>query len=455
MTAGGVDLVVRDGIVVGGSGRRRGDVLIEGEHIVDVVSGSWPGRAEREVDASGCFVLPGLIDTHVHLMDPGDPERETFPQGTAAAAASGVTTIVEHTHAWPVHEVERLHEKVAHLRGRSHVDFGLAAHVWPDRTHELDGLWRAGVAFFKIFTCTTHGVPGLSADELLSVFGSFAASGSRTLVHCEDEAITASTERALRAAGRVDPGLLTEWRSREAEIAAVAQVAALASVTQAVVRVAHASAPAVVELVGQFRDAGAPISAETCPQYLLLRESEVVVHGALRKFTPPARIRDEGDRRAMWSAVNDGGVDQISSDHAPSTRAQKAAGTIWDAPFGLPGLDTTSSVLIDAALRGDTKLEQVAALYSERPARHFGLRRKGSIGVGFDADLVIVDPLARRTVDAEHLRSGAGWSPYEGRSLRGAVASTYLRGRCIYDGERVSETFDGRFLPGMGWDPDR
>lgn len=444
-----VDLAVRNGTVVTPQALVRGDVLVREGRVLDIVGG-WDGPARASVDATGLLVYPGMIDTHVHLMEPGDPSRESFAEGTAAAARSGVTTIIEHTHGWPVHEVARLAEKRDHLDGRAHVDYGLAAHVWPDRLDQLAPLWHAGVGFFKIFTCTTHGVPGLGADRLLDVFGRLAELDARCLVHCEDELMTAAAERLLKAASRTDPGVLTEWRSREAELVAVSQVAAAASLTGAVVRVAHASNPVVAGLVAQARAAGAALSAETCPQYLVLREDEVLTEGALRKFTPPARIRTEADRAAMWDLVARGELDTIASDHAPSTREQKASGDIWSVPFGLPGLDTTFSILLDAVSAGSVTAQQVADVYAHRPAAHFGLAAKGLIAPGYDADLVLVDPDQVWTVADDELLSHAGWSPFAGRRLRGRSVLTVLRGEVVCEDGVVTPDRLGRFVPGVG-----
>jgi len=445
-----LDLVIRNGTVVTAQTRGLGDVLIRSGRIVDVVADGWDGTARSSIDATGLLVFPGMIDTHVHLMEPGDPTRETFAEGTAAAARAGVTTIIEHTHGWPVHELGRLAEKRDHLTDRAHVDYGLAAHVWTDRLDQLEPLWHAGIAFFKIFTCTTHGVPGIGADRLLDVFGRLAELDARCLVHCEDELITAATERLLRAADRVDPELLTEWRSREAELVAVSQVTAAASLTNAVVRVAHASHPAVVSLISHAREHGVTISAETCPQYLLLREQELATEGALRKFTPPARIRSDVDQAAMWDLLSTGDLDTVSSDHAPSTRQQKLAGDIWSAPFGLPGLDTTFPLLLDAISSGFITPERVADVYARRPASHFGLAHKGQLAPGFDADMVLVDPERTWDVRDDDLLSHAGWSPFSGRRLRGSAVLTLLRGQVVCADGMISEQRHGRFRPGLG-----
>jgi dihydroorotase (multifunctional complex type) len=380
-------------------------------------------------DVTGLLVFPGMVDTHVHLMDPGPTEREDFPTGTRAAAARGVTTIVEHTHAHPVRSVGDLSDKIGHLTGRSNVDYGLAAHVWPDGIGQIPALWAAGVSFFKIFTCTTHGVPALDAAQLNRAFSEISAVDGRALVHCEDESMTAEAERLLRREGRIDPGLLVEWRSREAELVALAAAAVLVRATGVKATFAHVSHPAAIEVIESARRWGADVAAEACPQYFALAESELTERGPLRKFTPPARIRGEADRTAMWEAVRSGAFSHFSTDHAPSTIAQKTAGDFWAAPFGLPGLDTTLPFLLDAALNGTIELADVARLYSHAPAVRYGLSaHKGDIRVGGDADLVVVDPAGEWSVSDDDIISKAGWSPYSGRVFRGRIVATYLRG---------------------------
>src|SRR5690606_30895530 len=184
-----------------------------------------------------------MIDTHVHLMDPGDETREDFPSGTAAAARAGVTTIIEHTHSGAVREVADLQAKVAHLADRSRVDFGLAAHAFPDRIDQVEPLWRAGATFFKAFTCTTHGIPGFDAARLRALFTELARVGAPALVHGEDDSITAELEAELRAAGRDDNGVIPAWRHPEAERVALSVVAALATTSGAPLVCAHPRRP--------------------------------------------------------------------------------------------------------------------------------------------------------------------------------------------------------------------
>jgi dihydroorotase (multifunctional complex type) len=442
------DLAVRGGTVVTAEGRAHLDVHISGGRIA-LVGPSQP--AQEEIDASGLLVLPGMVETHAHLMDPGDPAREDFPSGTAAAVANGVTTILEHTHSHPVRTADDLAAKREHLTGRSWIDFGLVAHAWTGMADEAERLWREGAAYFKLFTCTTHGVPGHDAASLLEWFGRLARLRAHCLVHCEDEALTAAAEARLQEEGRSDPRVIVEWRNRNAEQVAAAVVGVLSRNTGAAVGIAHCSSPAVVALIERERAAGARLAAEACPQYFLLREQDIDRFGPLRKFTPPARARIDADEDEMWRLLRAGQLTFMSSDHAPSTAAQKHESSIWQCHFGLPGLDSTMPLLLDAAGRGKLAMEDVVRVYSTAPARHYGLwPRKGALEAGADADLALVDPDAEWSLSDDRVRSKAGWTPYAGRSVRGRVVRTLLRGVTVAENGEPAGAPAGRFLPGAG-----
>jgi dihydroorotase (multifunctional complex type) len=444
-----VDLLVSGGTVVFPTGRRRANVSIRAGQIVAV--GSQRPTAHTTVDAAGLLVFPGAVDTHVHLMDPGSTEREDFPTGTAAAAAAGVTTVIEHSHGQPVRTVDDLRAKLDHLTGRSHVDYGLAAHAWPGEAAEVAALWAAGAAFFKVFTCTTHGIPGHDPGALKAHLAATGRAGAVSLLHCEDESLTAVAERELRAEGRDDPGILLDWRNRDAELVATAVAALLVRRAGARATIAHVSNPEVASYVAAERDRGARIAVESCPQYFLLREDEVYDHGALRKFTPPARARIDADEARMWQLLREGVLTHISTDHAPSTLDQKRAGDIWNVHFGLPGLDSTFPLLVDAAARGHLAYEDVARVYSETPARAYGLwPRKGSLLPGSDADLVLVDPNPTRVLRDADVISKAGWTPYAGRTVTGRIAQTYLRGQLVAENGAPTDARTGWFRPGAG-----
>jgi dihydroorotase (multifunctional complex type) len=437
----GFETEITNATIVSPEGRYHGTIAVSGGRVAAILA-EPSGSAERTVNAEGLLALPGMVDQHVHFMDPGDTAREDFIRGSSAAAIGGVTTLVEHTHSNPVLTANDLKNKSRYLADRSVVDFGLMAHVFPDTIEHVPALLEEGVAMFKVFTCTTHGVPGLLPDDLLRLFRSLSETGARALVHCEDESITEDNEERLRAALRDDYGIIPEWRSVEAELVSVNTVALLARLTGAKVTIAHASQPAVVDLVRRERELGARLSIESCPQYFYLSEDDVREHGPTRKFTPPARQTPAG--QLMWERLAEGKVDLISTDHAPSTLEQKFEKDIWDCPFGLPGVETTLTMLLNASNDGKLTLERIVDAYSATPARLLGLYpRKGAIRAGSDADVVLVDPEDERVLRNADIVSKAGWTPFDGYRVRGRPVVTILRGEVVAE--------DGRVLPEPGY----
>lgn len=448
------DLGIEGGIIVSGSGKRQANLYVQ-DGAIAAVADERLGARER-VDASGLDVLPGMIDSHVHFQDPGDTSREDFIAGSSAAAVGGVTTLVEHTHSHPVRNIRFFKEKVAHLRDRSVVDYGLAAHVWPEDVSQVEVLWRAGVQFFKVFTCATHGVPAILPGPMLELFHAVAKFDGLCLVHCEDEFITAANEERLRKLGRKDYGILLEWRTREAEQVAVNTTALLARLTGARTIIAHVSHPQVLDLICRERAAGARLWVESCPQYFYLNEAEVLKYGPLRKFTPPARSSAEAE--GLWQRLAAGEITHISTDHAPSTLKQKAEGkhNMWQCHFGLPGIQTTLTMLLNAVNTRHLTLEQVVRLVAETPAGVCRLwPKKGNLRPGADADIVLVDMDRGHTVANELMLSKAGWTPYDGLKVQGVPVATYVRGELVArDGKVQSKPGSGRFLPGPGASPE-
>jgi dihydroorotase-like cyclic amidohydrolase len=216
--------------------------------------------------------------------------------------------------------------------------------------------------------------------------------------------------------------------------------------------IAHTSHPEAVELVQRERLRGGNIWIESCPQYFFLKEAEVLQHGALRKFTPPARLADDDGAARMWQLLAQGQITHISTDHAPATRAQKQTGDIWQAPFGLPGVETTLTLMLHAAHQGWVTLERVVEVLCDVPARLYGyFPRKGTPLPGADADIVLVDPARSRVIRDDQVISKAGWSPYSGMTVVGGPVMTFSRGRLVArDGKPLGEPGWGRWLPGAG-----
>lgn len=443
------DTSIVGGTLVSPNGRVRLNLGIQ-NGVISYIGPELPDATEV-IDAGGLMVLPGGVDTHVHLMDPSSTDREDFPTGTAAAARAGVTTIIEHTHSGPVRTVKDLEKKKNFLKNRSNVDFGLAAHAWPGFTDHVSPLWKAGIAFFKVFTCTTHGVPGHTAADLVKHLTAASDADAPSLIHCEDESLTVEAQKTLQELERMDFGILPEWRSRTAEVVATAVVAALVRRSNASATIAHVSHPEVLRYIAAERHRGARLAAEACPQYFLLREQEIHEHGPLRKFTPPARARHGRDEDDMWKALREGELTFVSSDHAPSTLQQKGCGSIWDAQFGLPGIDTTFPSMINAVAEEQLSWEDLSSVYAEMPARKYGLwPRKGAIRKGFDADFALVDPAVTWTLSNDDIISKAGWTPYADRTLKGQVVRTVLRGQTVAEAGNPTHALTGMWLPGGG-----
>lgn len=437
-----VDLVIQGGRVWSSTGFQDVDLYVDDGRVVGV--GRMDVQARQIIRADGLYVMPGVVDAHVHIPDPDRTDREDFPSGTAAAASNGTTFILEHHHSLPVKHVSFLREKVAYLRDRSHVDFGLIGAGHPDNLGELHALWDAGVYAFKVFTCHLHGVPAVLNDVMLRLLREVARFDGLCLIHCEDDFITGDNGRRLKAEGRLDGTAVPAWRALEAELTATAATCITARRAGARIIIAHVSHPEVLDVVRAERARGGHILAETCPQYLWLTEAVVAERGPWAKFTPPARSEDA--RREMWRRVARREIDLVSADHAPTTKEEKRQGEsdIWECPFGLPGAETTLSAMLTGMNRGLIDMSTIVALMCEGPAKAYGLfPKKGALRIGSDADIVLVDPQRKRQIQAETIISKAGWSAFEGQEFVGAAVKTLVRGKVVWD--------DGVFLEGPGY----
>lgn len=381
------------------------------------------------VDVGSLTVSPGLVDSHVHINEPGRTEWEGFATATRAAASGGVTTLVDMplNSVPPTTTVEALELKRSAAEGAVHVDVAFWGGVTSADTTSVASLAAAGVCGFKVFLVPS-GVTEFGWVDAGGLTSALAAAGDLpVLVHAE---APGPLEAAPEPAGRSYAAYLAS-RPPAAEVVALEMVLAALRTTGGRAHILHLSAADGLAVIARARSEGLRISVETCPHYLSLAAEDIPDGATQTKCAPP--IRGRANRELLWAALADGSIDLVASDHSPAPASVKSLdtgdfGTAWG---GIAGVQTALPVVwTEASARGSSLLD-LARWQSARPAELAGLPGKGSIVVGNDADLVVWDPAAELVVDAAALAQRHPISPWHGRSLRGVVHTTYLRGTAV------------------------
>jgi dihydroorotase len=414
-----------------GDGRRR-DVRVRDGRVVTVAPGLDVRAGERVRDADGRLLLPGAVDAHVHFREPGFAHKETWGTGSRAAAAGGVTTVVDQPNTDPPTTTGAAFDRKARLAGASLVDYGLNGGVTPgwDPESLFD---RPLCALGEVFLADSTGDMGVDEAAFRDALERAAAHDVLVTVHAEDASRFDDGARE-----RSDPDAWSAYRTAEAEVAAVERALELADAVGARVHVAHTSTPEAVDLV-----AGTAHTCEATPHHLLLDRGDLPALGTLGRMNPPLRSPDR--RARLYDRLVDGRVDVVATDHAPHTRAEKDA-DVWTAPSGVPGVETMVPLLLARARDPDDPLSvgRVRAATAERPADLLDLPAKGQVAEGADADLALFEA-EPRPVAGERLHSRCGWTPFEGVEAP-FPSLTLLRGGIAY--ERGGDT--ERFGPARG-----
>jgi allantoinase len=432
------ELVVRGGTVWLPEGPASVDLAAD-DGLIAAVGPELEGRTV--VDASGCDVLPGVIDAHVHLNDPGRAGWEGWPTGTLAHAAGGGTCLADMplNSSPPTVDGAALEAKLAAAAGRSHVDYMLWGGLVPGPLDRMDELAAGGVCGFKAFMAASGIDDFERADDLTLYEGMCRAArlGLPVAVHAEDDEITGGLARRAVAEGRTTMRDYLRSRPVVAELDAIARAIACAGAAGCHLHVVHVSTAAGVALLADARRRGQPVSCETCPHYLLLTDEDAERIGALAKCAPP--LRPAGERDALLAAVAE--IDLIASDHSPSPPDLKRGADAFAIWGGISGCQTT----LRATLTAGVRLLELPRLLGSGPAALLGLDgRKGRIEPGYDADLLLLDAAARDTLDRGELDYRHPQSPYTGIPLHGEVRGVLLRGRPI-DRNRPAGRFCIRF----------
>jgi dihydropyrimidinase len=453
--------LIRGGRVVTAADAFEADVLIDGESVVAVGSGL---EADDVIDASGCLVLPGLIDNHTHLSMPfgGTWSCDDYDTGTAAAAAGGTTCIVD----FCIQSVggglmAALEEWHARADGAAHIDYGFHMAITdasPAAVAEMGQCVAEGVSTFKCFMAY-KGALMVTDEQMIDVLAQTGRTGGLVMVHAENGDAVARYQREALAAGNTDPRFHALTRPPEVEGEATSRAIRLAEWTGRPLFVVHVTCEDAVVEIQAARDRGLPVYGETCLQYLFLTVDELSrpgFEGAKYVCSPP--LREARHREVLYRALRQGALQGISTDHCPfnfKDQKELGLGDFTKIPNGLPAIEHRLSLLYDGAVRtGKLSETQLVDLTSHGPARIFGLDRKGTIAPGFDADIVVFDPERTQTISAATHHMSADYDPFEGWEVRGAPRTVLSRGDTVFDdGEILSKPGSGRYVARSLFEP--
>jgi dihydroorotase len=449
------DLVIRGGTIVAEEEPYKSDIGIKNGIIAALsIPGQEPPLTGKTViDAQNKHVLPGVIDCHVHFRQPGYEYKEDWATGTIAAAFGGVTTALEMPSLMPATDcVERFEEKRRLAESLAYVDFGLYALVSEASLPNLVALHDAGAIGFKCYLSTAHTQSTSNAQlpisdgTFLEAFEALASTGARCAIHAENGSIIDKRTARLKSIGRTDAESHAVSRPVVCALEAVNRSITFAEWTGTKIHIAHEGTAAGINAVSAAKARGVDVTVETCPQYLLLSVEDLRRHGGIVRCNPP--VRDEADQARLWQAIHTGEIDAIATDHAPHTPAEKRNENIWHCECGIVGVETALPIMLTEVLRGRITISQYVQIASVNPAKIWRLYpRKGTIRIGSDADIVIVDLNARDKIDQEKLHSKSKVSAWHGREVIGLPIYTLVRGKVIVaNGELVGERGWGRYV---------
>lgn len=406
-------------------------------------------QASTKINLNGHITLPGLIDSHVHLRDQQLAYKENFFTGTAAAAAGGVTLVIDMPNNNPVTmDSSSLKErmKLAEKRTLVNVAFNSA---FPKRVEEIAEVVKAGAVGFKLYLADRIGGINVDDDELLFVaFREVAKKGIPVAVHAEDRKMLEEKKREMETAGRNDTDAYLFAHSPEAEAQAIRRIIRLVKKSIVHVHFCHISSELGLNAVLVAKQAGLPVTCEVTPHNLLLTSEQYEISGNFALTAPPLRTQE--DSSALWSALKRGVIDVVASDHAPHTFDEKKLASVWKAKSGIPGLETTLPLLLTQVNEGRLSFAELLRVTAEEPARIFGLSNRGFLVEGNWADFVVVDMKRKYVIDASVFFSKAKYSPFDGMCVKGAPIKTFVNGECVMDdGKIVAEAGTGGIVPNI------
>ncbi|MFT4039025.1 MAG: allantoinase AllB [Thermomicrobiales bacterium] len=461
------DLIIEHGTIVTEGGSFEAALIVADGRIAAYADDASGWDAPERIDATGLLVLPGGIDVHTHFEEPDPDLLEGFTSGGAAAAAGGITSVIEMPQASPTTTTPtQFSEKVALVRQNAVVDMALwTGAIGPPQqsADDLAAMVDLGAVAFKSFMASSSPFfPAVDTAQLLWVMEEAAKLGVPYGLHAEDHSLLEAGLAKTQGAGRKDARAHADSRPPLVETVAVSNALLLAAETGAHVHICHLASAGALELVRAAKARGLNVTSETCPQYLLLNTDDLERLAGYARCAPALRDQDEVER--LWEGVLDGTIDLLASDHCPYTIESKEAGydDIFAAPLGLSGVQTMLPAFYSEAVgqRGLSR-ERFVQMTATNPARVFGLGpRKGTLTIGADADITLFDPNATWSVTVEDALHKQKWTPFAGKTVNGRVLRTIRRGETIFDDSLEGEARllaapgSGAFLPrGYGAQP--
>ena len=401
---------------------------------ISAVATKVDASGARVIDAGGLHLFPGIVDPQVHFRDPGFTHKEDLETATRACAKGGVTSFLEMPNTIPLAINQReIDNKHAIAARKSRVNWGFFGGATNTNLADLKVMKR--ICGIKVFLGASTG--DLLVDDMSSLEKIFAETDKQRVIafHCEDEEVMKATKAQYE--GREDLRAYTAWRNVDVAYMSTERVVGLARKYQHRAHILHVSSARECEL---FIPRDTLVTTETSPHHLLMNVDDDNGLGTLAKMNPPLKHRS--DNRGLWEGLRNGRIGMIATDHAPHTLQEKRQG-IWKAPAGIPAIENSLALILDASSRGMCTLEQVAQWMCENPAKAYAMRRKGRIEVGFDADLTLVDPKAEHVVRNEEQLTKPKWSPWHGRKLTGRAETTLVRGHVVFENGQVNDHVRG------------
>lgn len=395
-------------------------------------------KADQKIDLKNLLVLPGLIDAHVHLRDEGKSYKEDFCTGTAAAAAGGITTVLDMPNNTPMTmSAETLRNRLRIAEKKILVNVGFYSE-FPNELSEIEEIVAEGAIAFKLYMVEQIG--GLNIDDDQALRETLKKVGELKVpvaVHAEDKILLKKAEQELKRAGRDDVHAYLKAHSEQVEVKAIRRLLNITRQAETHVHFCHVTTENGLNAVVDGKKSGKPVTCEVTPHNLMLSVDYLEKCGSLALTMPP--FRGKNHLEALWNGILNGQVDILGSDHAPHTLEEKKASSIWDVKVGIPGLETILPLLLTMVKKDRLLLANVIRLLSEKPAEIFNLKGRGYLKEGNNADLVVVDLGKKYKIDASKFYSKAKYSPFDGWNVEGKAVKTFVNGRLIMDQQRIVE----------------